>query len=122
MPEPLLVCVVDDDVSIRESLHDLLKELGFSVRTFSSAEAFLHSGSLQEARCLILDIALPGMSGPGLRDELERRRWDIPIVFITAHAEALTRPNEIKGTPACLVKPFTDTALLDALKTALKQT
>ncbi|HTS83629.1 MAG TPA: response regulator [Usitatibacter sp.] len=122
MPEPILVCVVDDDVSVREALPDLLKELGFSVRTFSSAEAFLNSGVLQQTRCLILDIALPGISGPDLRDELARRKVDIPIVFITAHAEVLTRPDEIKGAAAGLVKPFTDAALLNALKTALRKT
>lgn len=119
MPKPVLVSVVDDDESVRESLPDLLKEFGFAVQAFSSAEAFLTSKYLNQTKCLILDIAMPGMSGPGLKHELERQGLTIPIVFITAHADVLTRPNEVKGAAACLVKPFSDTALLAALKKAL---
>lgn len=119
MPKPALVSVVDDDESVRESLPDLLKEFGFSVQAFSSAEAFLTSRYLKQTKCLILDVAMPGMSGPGLRHELERQGLNIPTIFITAHADVLTRPNEVKGAAACLVKPFSDTALLDALKKAL---
>ena len=119
MPKPVLVSVVDDDESVRESLPDLLKEFGFAVQAFPSAEAFLTSKYLKQTKCLILDIAMPGMSGPGLKHELERQRLNIPIVFITAHADVLTRPNGVKGAAACLVKPFSDTALLAALKKAL---
>ena len=119
MSKPVLVSVVDDDESVRESLPDLLKEFGFSVQAFSSAEAFLNSGYLKQTECLILDVAMPGMSGPGLKHELKRRGLTIPIVFITAHADVLARSNEVKGAAACLVKPFSDTALLDALKKAL---
>src|ERR1700742_1995699 len=115
----LLVSIVDDDESVRESLPDLLKEFGFSVQAFSSAEAFLNSSHLNRTGCLILDVAMPGMSGPGLKHELERKGVSIPIIFITAHADVWTRPSEVKGAAACLVKPFTDTALLDALKKAL---
>ena len=79
-----LVCLVDDDESVRESLPDLLKELGFAARAFSSAEAFLDSDSVDETKCLILDIAMPGMSGPDLQRELKPRHQEIPIVFITA--------------------------------------
>ena len=119
MPKPALVSVVDDDESVRESLPDLLKEFGFAVQAFSSAEVFLASKYLKQTKCLILDVAMPGMSGPGLKHELERRGLNIPIVFITAHADVLARQNEVKGAAACLVKPFSDTALLDALKKAL---
>src|SRR5271154_221454 len=83
MKMPLLVSVVDDDESIRESLPDLLKELGFTARTFSSAQEFLGSEEVSQTMCLILDIAMPGMSGPELQRELEQRRIEIPIIFIT---------------------------------------
>ena len=69
----LLVSVVDDDESVRESLPDLLKELGFAARTFSSAEEFLESHTALQTGCLILDIAMPGMGGPELQRELKRR-------------------------------------------------
>ena len=82
-----LVSVVDDDESVRESLPDLLTEFGFAVQAFSSAEEFLNSKSLARTRCLILDIAMPGMSGPDLQRELKRRRLGIPIVYITADAD-----------------------------------
>ena len=79
-----LVSVVDDDESVRESLPDLLRQFGFAAQAFSSAEAFLASEVVSETSCLILDIAMPGMSGPDLQQELTRRRQEIPIVFITA--------------------------------------
>ena len=79
-----LVSVVDDDESVRESLPDLLGEFGFAARAFSSAEEFLASDCVDQTRCLILDVAMPGMSGPELQRELKLRRQEIPIVFITA--------------------------------------
>lgn len=114
-----LVSVVDDDESVRESLPDLLRELGFSTQAFSSAEEFLQSGRIEQTRVLILDINMPGMTGPELKRELERRGHRIPVVFITAHADTATRPEVLDGAVACLVKPFSDTALHDALKEAL---
>ena len=115
-----LVVVVDDDESVRESLPDLLKELGYAVRAFSSAEAFLASDCVGEARCLILDIAMPGMSGLDLQRELKRRRRKIPIVFITAHADESVRPRILEdGAVECLFKPFSEAALLGALSIAL---
>jgi len=117
-----LVSVVDDDESVRESLPDLLKELGFSAQAFSSAEAFLASDYVDATRCLILDIAMPGMSGPELQLELKHRRQDIPIVFITALKDETVRPRMIeRGAVECLFKPFSDTALLDALNAALER-
>lgn len=116
---PILVSVVDDDESMRESLPDLLREFGFSAQAFPSAEAFLASGQIERTGCLVLDVSMPGMSGPGLRQELERRGYRIPIVFITAHSEAMVRSEVAAGAAACLVKPFSDTALHDALKRAL---
>ena len=121
MTSPPLVSVVDDDESVRESLPDLLREFGFAVETFASAEQFLASGRIAATHCLILDIAMPGMSGPDLLRELVRRRQQIPTIFITAHGDPLTRPRLIaQGAVACLLKPFSDTALRDALNTALR--
>ena len=116
-----LVAVVDDSESVRESLPDLLRQSGFDVEAFGSAEEFLESEALGRTNCLILDVGLPGMSGPDLQLELGRRGHKVPIVFITAQGEASLRPRLIaRGAAACLFKPFSDTALLDALKVALR--
>jgi FixJ family two-component response regulator len=115
-----LVSVVDDDESVRESLPDLLREFGFAVETFASAEEFLSSGRMSETRCVILDVAMPGMSGPDLLRELILRRQHIPIIFITAHGDQTTRPRLIaQGAVDCLLKPFSDIALREALDAAL---
>jgi FixJ family two-component response regulator len=116
-----LVAVVDDDDSVRESLPDLLGEFGFAVRAFSSAEAFLASDCIAQTRCLILDMAMPGMTGPDLARELTLRRHEIPIVFITAQGDETVRPRVLdQGAVECLFKPFSETALLQALKSALR--
>jgi FixJ family two-component response regulator len=116
-----LVSVVDDDESVRESLPDLLREFGFAAEAFSSAEAFLASDVVRETSCLLLDVAMPGMSGPELQQELIRRRRDIPIVFITAGGDASVRPRLLaEGAVECLFKPLSETALLDALNAALR--
>jgi len=116
-----LVSVVDDDESVRESLPDLLKRFGFAAQTFSSAEEFLASEFVSQTKCLILDIAMPGMSGPALQEELSRRRQAIPIVFITAHGDENVRPRLIEaGAVECLFKPFSGTALRDAVNAALR--
>jgi FixJ family two-component response regulator len=118
----LLLAVVDDDESVRESLPDLLRELGHEVAAFSSAEEFLAGGDLGRTKCLILDVAMPGMSGPELQRELQRRGQSIPVVFITAHADdAALRPGLLdQGAVECLFKPFSETALLAALSSALR--
>jgi FixJ family two-component response regulator len=116
-----LVSVVDDDESVRESLPDLLRQFGFAAQVFSSAEAFLASEAVSETRCLILDITMPAMSGPDLQQELMRRRQEIPIVFISANGDRTVRQRLIaQGAVECLFKPFSDTALLDALNAALR--
>jgi FixJ family two-component response regulator len=116
-----LICVVDDDESVRESLPDLLRELGFAAQAFSSAEEFLASGSVDQTGCLILDVAIPGMTGPALQRELKLRGKDIPIVFITAQADETIRSRVLEqGAVTCLFKPFSETALLEALNTALR--
>jgi len=121
MVERPLVSVVDDDESVRESLPDLLRELGYSVRAFSSAEEFLASDCVGETRCLILDIAMPSMSGPDLQQELTLRAREIPIVFITAQADETLRPRSLEqGAVECLFKPFSDTALFEALNAVFR--
>jgi FixJ family two-component response regulator len=119
--EHLLVSIVDDDESVRESLPDLLREFGFAARTFSSAEGFLASDCVKRTRCLILDFAMPGMSGPDLQQELRIRRQGIPIVFITGQRDEAVRARLIeRGAVECLFKPFSATALLEALNAALR--
>ena len=119
----LLSVVVDDDESVRESLPDLLREFGFAARAFSSAEEFLSSGCLDETSCLILDIAMPGMSGPDLQHELKCRGREIPIIFITGQRDDAVRARVLKqGAAGFLLKPFSDSDLLAAIKVALHGT
>ena len=115
-----LVSVVDDDESVRESLPDLLRELGFAAQAFPSAEEFLVSDDVDRTKCLILDVAMPGMTGPDLQLELQRRGQKLPIIFITANEDDTIRPRLIaQGAVECLFKPFSDTDLLRALHAAL---
>ena len=116
-----LVSVVDDDESVRESLPDLIRQFGFAAQAFSSAEAFLASDVVHQTSCLLLDIAMPGMSGTELQEELLRLRYAIPIVFVTATDDRAVRPRVIaRGAVECLFKPFSETALLDAIHAALR--
>lgn len=116
----LLVSVVDDDESVRESLPDMLGTFGFAARAFSSAEEFLASDCLGHTRCLILDVAMPGMTGPELQRELKIRQQGIPIVFVTALRDEVIRPRLLEqGAVECLFKPFSEAALRDALGAAL---
>ena len=115
-----LVSVVDDDESIRESLPDLLNEFGYSARTFSSALEFLASDALDKTKCLLLDIAMPGMTGIELQAELRRRDKRIPIIFITATRDERTLARAVElGAAACLIKPFSDTALMEELRAVM---
>jgi CheY-like chemotaxis protein len=116
----ILVSVVDDDESVRESLPDLLQEFGLASRAFAAPSEFLQSDFLDATQCLILDISMPEMSGPELRRELLRQGRDIPTIFITAHSEFASQPEMREGVVACLIKPFSETDLLEALKKALK--
>src|SRR4051812_15548986 len=119
---PRLVSVVDDDQSVREALPDLLREFGFAVEAFSSAEAFLDSGAVSRTTCLILDIAMPGMTGSDLQQELTRRGYAIPIIFITAHRDEALRQRLLdQGAVECLLKPFSDNALLDTLNAVYRR-
>jgi FixJ family two-component response regulator len=116
-----LVSIVDDDESVRESLPDLLQMLGFASRVFTSAEEFLASNELMHSRCLILDVAMPSMNGPDLQRQLKLRGHDVPIVFITGQKNEGVQPRLLEqGAVACLFKPFSETALLQALRSALQ--
>jgi FixJ family two-component response regulator len=116
-----LVAVVDDDESVREALPDLLREGGYAAVAFASAEEFLDAGDHLRTRCLVLDIAMPGMSGPELQRELQRRGQAIPVVFITANGDDTVRPRLLaQGAVDCLFKPFSDTALLAAIGVAVR--
>jgi FixJ family two-component response regulator len=115
-----LVSVVDDDESVRESLPDLLNEFGFETRAFSSAQDFLASDCVSHTECLILDIAMPGMTGFDLVQELRHRGQVIPVVFITAQTDRSFRSKAFDSNAVSLLpKPFSDTALLASVEAAL---
>jgi FixJ family two-component response regulator len=112
--------VVDDDEMLRESLPDLLREFGFAARAFSSGQEFLSSEYLDETKCLILDVAMPGMSGLDVQRELNRRGQAIPVIFITGQKDEDVRKQAFRqGAVKFLYKPFSDSALLDAVNAAL---
>jgi FixJ family two-component response regulator len=116
-----LVSVVDDDQSVRESLPGLLRQLGFAAEAFASAEAFLSSNAVGDTSCLLLDVAMPGMSGPDLQQELKRRQPETPVVFITARGDRTLRTRLLaQGASECLFKPLREKDLIDALHAALR--
>ena len=116
-----LVSLVDDDESVRDSLPDLLKELGFEARAFSSGNEFLSSDCVDRTQCLILDVAMPDMTGLDLQQELRIRGQKIPIIFITALKNEAVRAKALEqGAAGFLLKPFSDTALLSAVEGALR--
>ncbi|NYT41431.1 response regulator [Sphingomonas sp. R-74633] len=116
------IAVVDDDESVRESLPDLLRSFGFEAKPFGSAEAFLESGVIDDTDCLVLDVSMPGMSGPELQQELRRMGNRTPIVFITAHSDERAWPGlQRSGAVAYLLKPFSEDAIFEAVRTALDQ-
>jgi FixJ family two-component response regulator len=116
-----LVSIVDDDRSVRRALRRLVQFAGFTAETFASAEDFLSSSSLDRTACLVLDIHLNGgMSGFELQAQLTADRVVIPIIFITAHDDVLTRERlETSGAAGYLFKPFNDELLLDAIRGAV---
>jgi FixJ family two-component response regulator len=117
MQQRTLISVVDDDVSSRESLPDLLQILGFAAVPFASAEEFLASDALADTWCLVLDVSMPGMSGPQLQCELNRRELDIPIIFITGQCDQDLRADLLaEGAVECLFKPFSEQDLRAALE------
>jgi FixJ family two-component response regulator len=120
MIERKVVTVVDDDESVREALPDLLRSHGFDARAFASAEAFLESDCLTTTDCLVLDVAMPAMTGPELQQELARRKVDVNIVFITAHADELVEAQvRTRGASAFLLKPFSEDSIVEAVNAAV---
>ena len=117
-----LAAVVDDDISVRESLQSLIRSAGLEVRVFASAEEFLNSAHPRKADCLILDVRLPGMSGIDLHQQLMASSCKLPAIFITAHGyDDRTRSQTYsEWTVACLTKPFSEDELFDAVQAALK--
>jgi FixJ family two-component response regulator len=121
MSAPPLISIVDDDDSLRNSLNNLIRSVGFAVQGFSSAEAFLNSNHLDDTACLILDVRMPGMSGLELQRQLMAADCQIPIVFITSHGDDDARSRALAaGAVEFLYKPFREEALLNAIHTALK--
>ncbi|MDW9416397.1 response regulator [Sinorhizobium meliloti] len=118
MTKSLSITIIDDDQSVRESLLDLLEVFGYSVRTFASANEFLDSSAIPETNCLLLDISMPGMGGVDLNLELKRREIEIPVVFMTGHAQDAVI-NEAKKAGTCLFKPFASKELRSAIELAV---
>lgn len=115
-----VVCVVDDESSIRVSLSNLLRSAGLKVRTFSSAQEFLSSPPVEPLGCLVLDVHLPGISGLDLQRELGSGDARIPIIFITGHDDIPTSMRAMKaGAIEFLTKPFGDEDLLSAIDQAI---
>ena len=116
------VFIVDDDVSVRESLHALLELDGWEARAFNSADQFLAHGAVDSPCCLILDIGLPGLNGLQLQAALAGRRAEMPIIFITGNGDVPTSVRAMKaGAVEFLTKPFDEAALLDAVRGALER-
>lgn len=119
--KPALVALIDDDESVRESVPDLLRELGFAARAFESANAFLASDCIPDVECLIIDVFMPVMKGPELYAELKRRGHSLPAVFISARADEAVHHRMVDPAATPIVaKPFDETALHDAINLALR--
>jgi FixJ family two-component response regulator len=122
MPRIPLISIVDDDAPLRNSLANLIRSAGLRVQGFSSAEAFLSSNQVHETRCLVLDVRMPGMSGPELQRQMAATKSRIPIIFVTAHGDDAQRSQALKtGAVAFLYKPFYEEELLNAIDAALKE-
>ena len=117
-----IILIVDDDISVRKSLDRLMRSAGMGVRVFASAEEFLNSAHPRKTNCLILDVQLPGMSGIELLHHLKTHKYNVPVIFITAHGSAEHARSEAASdwTVAYLIKPFGGDELLDAVNAALE--
>jgi FixJ family two-component response regulator len=121
MPAIPLISIVDDDDAHRSSLENLIRSVGWLTQGFSSAEAFLSSNRAHDTHCLVLDVRMPGMSGPELQRQMAVANSHIPIIFITAHQDDAQRSQAIEaGAVAFLHKPFYEEELLNAIDAALK--
>jgi FixJ family two-component response regulator len=116
------ISIVDDDASIREALKSLMRSVRFNVDAFGSAEEFLASERAKDTACLILDVYLPGMNGFELQNQLRGEQRDIPIIFITAHADEASRRRAIDGGAIdLLAKPVRRDALFKAIQSAIER-
>ena len=119
LPENTTISIVDDDPAVRDALWRLMDSAGLAATAFSSAEEFLASPTRDETTCLILDVRMPGMNGLELQRHLVASNWKVPIIFISAHAEAGTRERALQaGAVEFFEKPFNSAALLDAIDAA----
>jgi FixJ family two-component response regulator len=117
-----IVFVVDDDVSVRESLEMLIRHEGWQVETFTSAQEFLARPRVCVPNCLILDVSLPGLNGLELQERVAAERSDMPIIFITGHGDVPMTVKAMKGgAQEFLTKPFNDVILLDAIRHAIRR-
>ncbi len=117
----VLIGIVDDDQSVRDSISSLLRSAGYKTAAFESAEAFLNSAGLTEPDCLVLDVRMPGLSGLELQSQLHEMRRQTPIIFITAHTDDIVRARALQqGAAAFLGKPFSEDILLGAIHSAVK--
>jgi FixJ family two-component response regulator len=116
-----LISIVDDDESLRNALDDLVRSAGFRTQGFPSAEAFLSSAHARDTACLILDVRMPGMNGLDLQRKIVAANWQIPIIFITSHADDDARARALEaGAVGFLYKPFRDDELLNAIEAVLR--
>ena len=117
-----IVFVVDDNASVREALEGFLSSAGFGVETFATPDEFLARERVDQPSCLVLDIELPGVSGLELQQQLSGTRADMPIIFITGHANVDRSVRAMKaGAVEFLTKPFDEQALLTAIEGALQR-
>jgi FixJ family two-component response regulator len=122
MPRVPLIAIVDDDDSLRNSLDNLIRSVGFRAQGFSSAEAFLRSNQARATACLMLDVRMPGMNGLELQRQMVAANWQIPIIFITSHVDDDARARALEaGAVAFLYKPCREDDLLHAIDAALTQ-
>lgn len=117
---PSTVFIVDDDVAVRQSLSLLIRSMSLAVEAFESAQDFLERGDCTRPGCLVLDIRMPGMSGLELQDELVRRGFLLPVIFITGHGDVAMAVRAMKhGAVDFIEKPFSDQLLLERINQAL---
>ncbi len=122
-PTVSLIGVVDDDESVRDALDSLVRSAGYYCAVFPSAEAFLNSGSLDATDCMVLDVRMPGLSGLDLQRKIRAMNYGTPIIFVTGHADDEARARALRdGARAVLSKPFSEDALLGAIRSALQPT
>src|SRR6266496_4278380 len=114
------VFIVDDDISVREALKNLLRSVGVRVETFGNAQEFLSANRSDAPGCIVLDVRLPGLSGLDLQRKLAEANVEIPIIFITAHGDIQMSVRAMKaGAVEFLTKPFRDQDLIDAVRQAI---